>query len=633
MQCAVAVTDKVTHTLLEAESPLELSRVSFAPRGRVFPSPRRWKDQVLYQILPDRFCDGKDGRPVFDRENPEEFKAPDKAAWMSAGTRFNGGTLKGIAGKLDYLQGLGVTGIWLNPPWKQRPDLQTYHGYGIQNFLEIDPRFGTRQDLRDLVDAAHDRGMYVIVDVIFNHSGNNFYYRDEQGNPSDTMRYRFSPPHPIAGWHGEHGECLAEPRGIEDGVWPREFQDPRFYTRAGQIGNWGTAPGEDPMSPNVEFRRGDFFDLKDLNVEDPAVLDALIRVYQYWIAVSDCDGFRMDAIKHVSKDATRTFCHGIYQYALSIGKENFLLTGEITDNDMILNYMELHGNLIDMALPVALDIVAAPNKITSVVKGLANPVEFFDRYSMDWVIGRYLQLGGFHICVIDDHDMSSRSPKARFAANNDLPTRYLQVANAVGVQLTTPCIPCVYYGTEQAFDGNEGYHDYTIEPQRFAEDRYVRECMYGGPFGAFGTTGCSFFNPSHPTYLRISAMARLRGGNNALGRVMRGGHCYMRESAYCGYPFQLPPRGELVGWSRVLGYNEVLMVMNTHALEPRGAEITVDARLHPDGSTMTVRYRNDWSDEQLRDLPEGDQVVVKHHADGRASVRIDLPPAGMMILA
>ncbi|MBX9670434.1 MAG: hypothetical protein K2X93_22730 [Candidatus Obscuribacterales bacterium] len=93
---------------------------------------------------------------------------------MSKGLRF----IKGIASKLDYLQELGVSGLWINPPWKQRAELETYHGYGIQNFLDIDPRFGTRQDFRDLVDAAHDRGMYVVVDVVFNHSGNNFFYDD-----------------------------------------------------------------------------------------------------------------------------------------------------------------------------------------------------------------------------------------------------------------------------------------------------------------------------------------------------------------------------------------------------------------------------------------------------------------------
>jgi glycosidase len=72
------------------------------PRGQVFPSPRTWRDQTLYQLLPDRFSDGREAqRPMFDYRNREQFKASSKAAWMAAGNKFNGGTLKGIESKLD----------------------------------------------------------------------------------------------------------------------------------------------------------------------------------------------------------------------------------------------------------------------------------------------------------------------------------------------------------------------------------------------------------------------------------------------------------------------------------------------------------------------------------------------------
>ena len=137
--------------------------------------------------LPDRFSDGNEGgRPLFDRADPLRFKAADKRAWMEAGKKFQGGTLKGIASKLGYPQGLGVTALWLGPVWRQRPDLQTYQGYGIQNFFDVDPRFGTRQDLRDLVDAAHARGIYVLLDVIYNHTANNWFY-DAGGTARDSL--------------------------------------------------------------------------------------------------------------------------------------------------------------------------------------------------------------------------------------------------------------------------------------------------------------------------------------------------------------------------------------------------------------------------------------------------------------
>jgi glycosidase len=131
-------------------------------------SPVDWRDQT-YFLLPDRFSDGREAVASLRSRRPLRFKAADKRAWMEAGKKFQGGTLKGIASKLGYLQGMGVTALWLGPVWRQRPDLQTYHGYGIQNFFDVDPRFGTRQDLRDLVDAAHARGIYVLLDVIYNH--------------------------------------------------------------------------------------------------------------------------------------------------------------------------------------------------------------------------------------------------------------------------------------------------------------------------------------------------------------------------------------------------------------------------------------------------------------------------------
>lgn len=204
-------------TVIEPQAPRRLADADLNPRGRVFPSPLSWRDQFLYQLLPDRFSDGREGeRPMFDRHQPEQFRAKSKAAWMAAGNRFNGGTLKGVLSKLDYLQTLGVTTLWLNPPWKQRIDTETYHGYGIQNFLEVDPRFGTRQDLRDLVDAAHDRGMYVVLDIIYNHSGSNWYYRGLDGSPAETTSGKSNPDEGTKG-----GAIWCLPMGQGDLPWWR----------------------------------------------------------------------------------------------------------------------------------------------------------------------------------------------------------------------------------------------------------------------------------------------------------------------------------------------------------------------------------------------------------------------------
>jgi hypothetical protein len=354
------------------------------------------------------------------------------------------------------------------------------------------------------------------------------------------------------------------------------------------------------------------------------------------------------------------FSQSISAYATSIGKENVLIVGEITDNLIALNDLSLFGSVLDRALTAVLDVNESPLLLAGAAKGTSDPRAFFNRFRLDSDLTRYVQTGRIHGSALDDHDMSCKPRKERFAAGNASPHRFWQVAHAVAIQLLTPGIPCLYYGTEQAFDGNEGDHDFIIEPQRFGEDRYVREGMFGGPFGAFATSGCHFFDTSHPTDLRIAAIGRLRRREDPIGRTLRLGLCYPREMSICGAPFALPGAGEVFAWSRVLPYHEVVVAMNTHRLEPRGADVTVDATLHAHGP-LRVLYRADWSDERLRQfaidgelaideedatatagLPlthtkvplrdDGvDVLPITNHPDGRPTVRVDLPQAGMAL--
>jgi glycosidase len=614
-------------TSIEATAPSVLTEADLTPRGRVQPSPIDWRDQVFYFLLPDRFSDAGEGdRPLFDRNDPEQFRTDDHHAWMEAGKVFQGGTLKGITSKLDYVRDLGVTTLWIGPVWRQHPSLETYHGYGIQHFLEIDPRFGTRQDLRDLVDAAHDRGIYVLLDVIYNHSGNNWFYEDN-GSQADEMPYRYHPPYPFHGWRSETGASVAAPQSLDDGAWPSEFQRLEWYTRAGRIGRWDPDWWEDPLHPDTEFRRGDFYSLKNLELKRNDVLSAVIRVYQYWIALSDCDGFRIDTVKHVPWEASRNFCGAIHEFAESIGKENFLLLGEVTGGAaMARDYLEIFGRNVDAVL----DIGDPATRLANMVKGLGSASSFFEQFQGHDILGSHRQTGRYHISILDDHDMVGHK-KARFSAGNTIDSRYQQTAHAVGTQLTTLGIPCIYYGTEQALDGTEDRHDPEHEEWTH-EDRYIRESMFGGTFGAFATEGCHFFDPDHPTYLRVAAIARVRNQDSQAGRALRRGRQYLRETSFLGHPFADPSPGELIAWSRVLYDQEVLVALNSHGTEERGAEITVDASFHPEGSSMMVLYRSDWSDDELRNPPPGQAVPVVYR-DGRATVRVDLPPAGMAILA
>lgn len=619
-------------TIIEFITPQKLSDADLKPRGTVHPSPATWRDQILYFLLPDRFSDGgESGRTLFNRSSPATFRTTDKSRWMAGGKKFQGGTIAGITSKLDYLHNLGVTTLWIAPVWKQRKDLETYHGYGIQNFLEVDPRFGTRQELRDLVDAAHAKGMYVLLDIIYNHSGNNWFY-NRNGNARTTEDYRFSPPYPVHGWRSDNGSSIPipsiSPSDLEDGVWSEEFQNLDWYTRAGKIENWDPKPGEDPLHPDNEFRRGDFYDLKDLNLNRSDVLSAVIKVYQYWIALTDCDGFRIDTVKHVPWEASRDFCGAIHEYAESIGKENFLLLGEVTGGaDLARNYLEIFGRNIDAVL----DIGEPPKKLAGMTKGFKQPSDFFNQFLGHDSLGSHRETGRYHVSILDDHDMVGRG-KHRFTANNSIAKRYEQVAHAVGVQLTTLGIPCIYYGTEQAFDGTENNHDFSIESSLSFEDRYIRESMFGGTFGAFETENCHFFDENHPTYLRIAAISKIRNKNDQIGKALRRGRQYLRKTSILGRPFDIPAREELVAWSRILFDQEVLIAVNTNGTSGRGADVTVDTLLSPVGNAMTYLYRSDWTDSELRTPPTNRTVNIAS-SGSRATVRIDLPAAGMAILA
>jgi glycosidase len=612
---------------IEDQLPLELSRLDLRPRGPVHPSPVDWRDQTLYFLLPDRFSDGGEAsRPLYNPAEPDRYRTPDQRAWMDAGKRFQGGTLRGITSKLDYLKDLGVTALWIGPIWRQRPDLQTYHGYGIQNFLDVDPRFGTRRDLRDLVDAAHQRGLYVLLDIIYNHTGNNWFY-DRDGQPWNTVPYRYEPRYDVHSWRGADGKPTRELHSVDDGVWPREFQNLDWYTRAGQIQRWDAASWEDPLHPDVEFRRGDFFDLKDLDLERGDVLSAICKVYQYWIALSDCDGFRIDTVKHIPWNASQEFCSQIHEYAESIGKDNFWLLGEVTGGEfMAKSYLEVFGRNIDAVL----DIGEPRRLLTDMVKGFSPPAAFFELFSPHDVLGSHRDTGRYHVSILDDHDMVGGS-KRRFAAGSQIAARDEQVAHAVGTMLTTLGVPCIYYGTEQAFDGSQDRHDYGIEPHLSFEDRYVREAMFGATFGAFNTSGCHMFNPDHPTYRRIRAITRVRDRRDNIGLALRRGRQFLREIATEG-DFRLPTGGEVVGWSRLMFQQDVLTALNTNGAESRSAYITVDHTLHAPGDRMVFMYRSDWTDAQLARPPRYETLTVEER-DGRAAVKVTLPPAGMAILA
>jgi glycosidase len=622
-------------------SPDSLSKFKLPRRAEAQPSPADWRDEVLYFLLPDRFSDGKEtparllDRSRLSSARPAGF-GYDRWA-ESGGDRWQGGTLAGVISKLDYLAGLGVTALWLAPVFKQRYAVNSYHGYGIQDFLEVDPHFGSRAELIDLVDKAHVRKMRVILDIVFNHSGSNWLYEGDQATPP----YRAFPGFYRRGpWLAADGSRLASanPASRDDGVWPSELQPEPYYTRAGR----GSLAGEQIEDPHAEIRRTDFEDLRDFNFDGTDALSDLARCYKYWIALTDCDGLRIDTLKHVPLEQARDFCGNIREFAANIGKKNFFLLGEVAGPDTnALRYLEVLGH----NLSATLDIGALRPTLQAVAKGLAPPRSYFSLLrAWDDRLGSHRQSALLHVSILDDHDHVF-GDKTRFSA--DAASDH-QVVAGVALQLFTPGIPCIYYGTEQALAGPEKSERDQYLPDWGRTDKYLREAMFGpvNPhrpgragvveldtglpgFGPFGTVGRHVFDPGSAAYVRIAKLTELR----ARYPVLRYGRMYQRPISNFGAPFGLPGQGELIAWSRILDDEEALCVVNGHGTDRRGGDVVVDGRLNGNPSTLEVVASTAEAAGLPGAHPVGEQLPVRRRPDGTAFVEIrNLGPSEVLVL-
>ena len=623
--------------------------VSLPRRRRYYQSPADWRDEVLYFLLVDRFSDGQeDLRPLLDRSNLNAARLQASGEpwrwdrWAESGAeRWQGGTLKGVMSKLGYLKSLGATTIWLSPVFKQRGHLDTYHGYGIQDFLDVDPRFGNRQDLVDLVAAAHEEGLRIILDIIFNHSGANWVY------PGGAFMPPYKPHperYPFGAWLDEQGQASDAIRGSEDGVWPVELQDEEGYSRAGS-GNLGAG---DIGDPNAEHKRTDFLTLRDFRLTAPGRMSDLARCYKYWIALTDCDGFRMDTLKHVSLDEARNFCGAIKEFTANLGKNDFFLVGEIAGGDYA---QDRYLDVLDRNLNAALDIGEMRMALNGVAKGLMQPKAYFDSFDPgDARMGSHRHLGERHVSILDDHDHVF-GEKVRFSSET---ASEHQVVAGAALQLLTLGIPCIYYGTEQALAGPEPAEQNWL-PDWKRSDRYLREALFGPEhprqqgrnglpappegldptlpgFGPFGTAGHHCFDENNPAYVRIAALNKLRREYP----VLRYGRQYLRPISFLGRPFDASGPGEIVAWSRILDDEEALCILNGHGTDSRGADVLVDFSLNPPGNAMTVVLNTaEAANPQgySGTHPVGSRLPVHRSADGKAFVEIrDIRSSELIVL-
>jgi glycosidase len=502
--------------------------LSLAPAAAETYRDRPPVDEIVYFVLPDRFENGDPGNDRGGLAGGRLETGFDPAAKGF----YHGGDLKGLTRRLDYIAGLGATAIWLGPIYRNKPvqgppgrESAGYHGYWITDFTDVDPHFGTREDLRRLVDSAHARGMKVYLDIITNHSADVIKYRE---CPANDCAYRGLADFPHTRRGGAGGEAInpgfegidkpdqrpdnfarltrpdyaytpyvpAGEAGVKKPAW---LNDPIYYHNRGDT-NWS---GESSTM-------GDFSGLDDLFTEHPRVIEGFIEIYGQWIDDFGIDGFRIDTAKHVNPEFWQAFVPAMLERAKARGIPNFHIFGEVYDPDpgMLARFthVDTYPAVLDFAFQSAVTDVVAKGAPTARLARLfaADPL-----YAGGEATARQLPT------FLGNHDMGRFARFVREANPEAADDEILKrVILGHAMMFFARGVPVVYYGDEQGFAGDGGDQD-------AREDMFPsRVAIYNDNklVGSNATTAQSNFDPQARLYRAISALAAIRRADPALSR-------------------------------------------------------------------------------------------------------------------
>lgn len=355
---------------------------------------------VVYLLMPDRFSNGdpkNDSHPSMlesaDRQNPNGR---------------HGGDISGIINHLDYIKNLGATAIWINPLLENNNKAYTYHGYAITDFYKIDPRYGTNEDYRILVEKAHSQGLKVIMDMVFNHCGINHWFINDL--PSKDWINQ----HPQFTRSNFRAEALTDPHASE-------------YDRNLMLSGW--------------------FDnnMPDLNQKNPFVTTYLIQNSIWWIEFSGLDGIRMDTQPYSYKEIMTNWTDRVKEEY-----PGFRIVGEAwMQRESMTSYYQKDskfGNGYNSGVDYVTDF-PMHNAITKAFTENEGWTEGMAR--LYYVLAQdFLYSNPYDMLIFpDNHDLS------RFytSVNKDLDAYKL----AMTFLVTTRGIPMIYYGTEFLMEGEE----------------------------------------------------------------------------------------------------------------------------------------------------------------------------------
>ena len=361
-----------------------------------------WAGESIYFTFTDRFSNG-------DRTND--------IGCDNDLRHYQGGDLRGVIDKLDYIKSLGMTSVWISPPMQNQTrqgDYEGFHGYWPNDFYKVDPRQGDMKTLKELVDKAHARGMKVILDLPLNQTA----------------------------W---------------DHPWRNDPARRDWFHHNGDITNW-----EDPR----QLEQNDVLGLPDLAQENPAVRDELINVAKFWIDQTGIDGFRLDAVKHITSSFWPQFVQAVHDHA----GPDFLLIGEDLQGAVphVSRYQAMGMEaMLDYPLYYSIrDSIGSGGSMRILAQRLQEERVGFDNAR---------KLGVF----LDNHDMNRFISEAQ--RNGGDGRSKLQVALAFA--LTIDRIPTLYMGDETAMEGLQEFDapdhmPHNRKPMEFDRDPTMRALVH-----------------------------------------------------------------------------------------------------------------------------------------------------------